>query len=111
MLKFLGISYATLFLFGAIAAATGIVTLKVYNAGYASAEAKWTAAIAAEKERIREENAAALSASRRRIAELNALLAKMEEDLRNAEEESRVDPAAGRVCLSTGSVQRLNRIH
>jgi hypothetical protein len=106
----LGITPGALLVIGALAAAAGLVALKLYNAGYASADAKWQLAAAQEKERIRQENAAALSDSRRRIAELNALLAKMEEDLRNADEEARLDPNAGRVCLGTGSVRRLNQI-
>lgn len=111
ILAFFGISPLTLFIGAAALVALGLVGTKVYGAGYASADSKWKTAVAEEKERIRKENEAALSDSRRRIAELNALLAKLEEDLRNAEEESRVDPAAGRACLGTGSVLRLNRIH
>lgn len=83
----------------------------IWQSGYDVADNKWKAVIAAEKERIREENAAALNESRRRIAELNALLAKLEEDLANAEEEARTDPNANRVCLGADSVRRLNKIH
>lgn len=111
ILAFFGISPLTLFVAAAVAAAAGLFALNIYDAGVSNERDRWVTAIAQEKERIRKENEAALDESRRRIAELNALLAKLEEDLRNAEEEARLDPNAGRVCLGTGSVQRLNRIH
>ena len=65
---------------------------------------------AAVRERIHNANEEALNGSRRHIAELNALISKLEEDLRHADEEAAADPNAHRVCLGLDGVRRINRI-
>lgn len=65
---------------------------------------------AKERERIHDENLEALSASRRRIAELDAANAKLEDEARKADDEAAADPNAARVSLGVDSVRRLNRI-
>lgn len=66
---------------------------------------------AKERDRIQREGDAALNESRRRIAEIEAEKAKLEEDLRISDEEAVSDVDAGRTSLGVESVRRINRVH
>lgn len=104
-----GMSYLRLFVGAVALVGIGFVTLKIYNAGYASADAKWTALV--EKERrdqekaVREAGEDAWRAIDKLITELenrNALIEKL-----NAEGDADPDAASG--GITADSVQRINR--
>jgi hypothetical protein len=109
----LGVSTWTVWLVAGSVIAGGLAYARyeIRVSAFAACDARWQAAIAAERRRIASDSDEALEASRRRIAELDQLNAKLEEELRNGEDEAGRDPHASDRALGTDSVRRLNRIH
>lgn len=95
-----------------IAVAIGVLGAAwwLYDLGYDNGVAKVEAQIQKELERQQEVNNLALAEARKREEQLladNAALMNKANRLRNAAAQ---DPHANRVCLSPGSVQRLNSV-
>ena len=96
---------------GVIAAALTGAYYKVRASAMAARDVYWQSEMARERERIAEANLDTLDESRRRIAELDLQNEKLEQELRNAEEEARRDRNAADRAIGVDGVRRLNRIH
>lgn len=100
--------YARLIAAGVAVLLLGFVVTKIYNAGYASADAKWTAIV--EQER-RDQTDAVRKAGEdawRVIDRLNTEKEKLNEKIATLDAEGDADPDADTGGITAGSVQRIN---
>jgi hypothetical protein len=109
-------------LYGLAVLAIAVAAWWLYSAGYDRAEDKWSAlynkreaeiaqAVAAETNRIQQANAMAKAAEARRLAELAAENAALEQRIKELSDEADADPDRDRVCLSDDSRLRVDSIH
>lgn len=109
LLRLLGITPATLFAAGAITVGIGIVALKLYNAGYASADAKWQAIVAQERADQEKASREAGEEAWRAIDRLITELEKRNELIDKLNAEGDADPDAASGGITADSVRRINQ--
>lgn len=113
--------YATPILYGLAALAVVFVVWRIDSFGYNRAAAQWSAKYekreaeiaqitAAEMNRIQQANAMAKAQEAKRLAELAAENAALEQKIKEMSDEADADPDRDRVCLSDGSRLRIDSI-
>lgn len=109
-------------LFALAALAVVFVLWKSYDLGFSRASDQWRARysareaeiatqVAAEINRIQQANAMAKAAEAKRLAELAAENAALEQRIKELSDEADADPDRDRVCLSDDSRLRIDSIH
>lgn len=114
--------YASLILYGLAALAVVAVLGYTYHAGYSRADAAWslkydqrevaiTKATNAEISRISQANAQAKAIEAKRLNELAADNAALEQQIKEKSDEADADPDRDRPALSNDSRLRIDAIH
>lgn len=109
-------------LYGLAALTIAVAAWWLYSAGYDRATMEWSAlynkreaeiaqAVAAETNRIQQANAMAKAAEAKRLAELAAENAALEQRIKELSDEADADPDRDRSCLSDDSRLRVDSIH
>jgi hypothetical protein len=86
-------------------------TAAIWSAKYEKREAEIANATATETSRQAQANAQAKAAEQRRLAELEASNAALEQLIKEKSDEANADPDRDRVCLSGGAGLRIDSIH
>lgn len=114
--------YATPILYALAAAALAFAVWWVYDLGYDRASDQWEAKYArreteiasktaAELSRVQQANAMAKAQEAKRLAELAAENAALEQRIKELSDEADADPDRDRICLSDGSRLRIDSVH
>lgn len=82
-----------------------------WRARYSAREAEIAAQVSAEMNRIQQANALAKAAEAKRLAELAAENAALEQRIKELADEADADPDRDRICLSDGSRLRIDSVH
>lgn len=114
--------YATLIIYAIVAAALAFVAWWLIDFGYDRATAKWEAkyakreaeiatATTAEINRVHQANALAKAMEAKRLAELAAENAVLEQRIKELSDEADADPDRDRPAISDGSRLRIDSVH